>query len=258
MAKKKEPNKTNKKEGETTPGKKVIREEDLKMPNAVGDHKVSKAIEAQSPSSAIHKDPTKGGYTEKSSGKSGNDLVKREPAKAKVKSSDKISDEGSSGVSPDKSSTNSGRKKEHSEAMEKGSNIPKSPRMTASERSSEKENAQSKEKAYKEEEKWKKSQTAPEDDIPHQAMEAARKLAERFIPDEETRTELSRIAKEILPQKEEMEKSIGKFKKQFSPEIELLNKLKDQIIPEKDFKEKVEKVKTAAKNIKTKNQEEAA
>ncbi|MEP6260526.1 MAG: 1,4-alpha-glucan branching protein GlgB [Gillisia sp.] len=252
MAKKKEPNKTNKKAGKTTPAKKVIREEDLKMPNAVGDHKVSKAIEAESPTSAIHKDPTKGGYSEKSNEKSGNDLVKREAAKAKVKSSVQKSEEGSSVVSEDKSFTNSGPKKEHSETKEKGSNIPKSPRMTASERSSEKE------KAYQEEEKWKKSQTAPEDDLPHKAMEAARKLAERFIPDEETRTELSRIAKEIIPQKEEMEKSIGEFKKQFSPEIELLNKLKDQIIPEKDLKEKVEKVKTAAKNIKIKKQEEAA
>ena len=260
MAKKEERNTTNKKSGNLNPGKKIIKEEDLKMPNAVGDRKVANAIEKQSAPSAIHKEPTKGGFSEKSKEKlkSGNDLVKKEPAKAKIKTSVQKTEESSLTVSENKKATKEEAKKGISETMDKSQKNPKSPRMAATDRSSEKEKAQRKSKAFREEEEWKKTQTSPDEDIKHQAWEAAKELAEKFFPDEATRTEISRMAKEILPQKEEIEKSLGNFKKQFSPEIELLKRLKDQIIPERELREKVEKVKTTAKNIKTKTQEEAA
>ena len=259
MAKKKETNKTNKKTTEKTSRNKIINEDDLKMPDAVGDRKVANALEEETSTSPISKEPVKGGSPVKPGEKDNpkNDLVKKKPARAKIATSSKEEQRNPSSGDERKKIEKSEQKKDIFLSLEGTPNNQKSHRMAASERSSEKEKAKTKSKAFREEENWKKTQSTPEEDLKQKAMDAARELAEKFIPSE-TRTEISRIAAEILPNKEEIEKSIGDLKKQFSPEIELLNKLKEQIIPEKELKEKVEKVKDVAKNIKTRKQEEEA
>ncbi|QED39070.1 1,4-alpha-glucan branching protein GlgB [Antarcticibacterium arcticum] len=115
----------------------------------------------------------------------------------------------------------------------------------------------SKEKATREGKTEESATSSFSEDLKNQALEAARQLADKFVPDEETRSEISRIAMEILPDKEEVDKSLSKIQKDFSPEIELVKKLKDKIIPEEELRDKVDKIKTAAKNIKNAKDEKA-
>ena len=92
-------------------------------------------------------------------------------------------------------------------------------------------------------------------DLKDIAMSTAAKIAEKILPDVETRAELANTAKEILPDQEDIKKSIKKAKNKFSPEIEQVNKLVDKFISPDDIREKSEKLRTAAKNIKNKSQE---
>src|SRR5690606_20766752 len=93
------------------------------------------------------------------------------------------------------------------------------------------------------------------EDLKDIAMSTAAKIADRLLPDVETRAELAKTAKEILPDQEDIKKSIKKAKNKFSPEIEQVNKIVDQFISPDDIREKSEKIKTSAKNIKNKTQE---
>jgi 1,4-alpha-glucan branching enzyme len=105
------------------------------------------------------------------------------------------------------------------------------------------------------EKKVESSDTNITEDLKDMAMSTAAKIANKILPDEETRNEIAKTAKEILPDQEDIQKSIKKAKNKFSPEIEQVNKIVDKFISPDDIKEKSEKIKTSAKNIKNKSQE---
>nr|WP_317130385.1 1,4-alpha-glucan branching protein GlgB [Antarcticibacterium arcticum] len=253
MAKKRESNSNINKENKAGPAKKTIREEDLKMPVATGDKKVAKSLEEKSEPSAVSKKPAKGELTENKNkaGKPKKELIKKEPSKVEKDVSSKTRKEKATSV---KKITGTAKKKiKDNSTPSPAKDESKSPGMAAA----KKRESLSKEKATREGKTEESATSSFSEDLKNQALEAARQLADKFVPDEETRSEISRIAMEILPDKEEVDKSLSKIQKDFSPEIELVKKLKDKIIPEEELRDKVDKIKTAAKNIKNAKDEKA-
>src|SRR5690606_14049343 len=107
------------------------------------------------------------------------------------------------------------------------------------------------------EKKVESKDTTITEDLKDIAMSTAAKIAEKIFPDAETRAELANTAMEILPDQEDIKKSFKKAKSKFSPEIEQVNKIVEKFISPDDIREKSEKVRTAAKNIKNKSQEKS-
>lgn len=94
-------------------------------------------------------------------------------------------------------------------------------------------------------------------DLKDLAKATAMKMAEKILPDEETRNEITKTARDILPDADDIKKTAKDLKNKFSPEVELINKMVDKVIPGEDIKEKAEKIKKSAKNISNRNQEKA-
>jgi 1,4-alpha-glucan branching enzyme len=113
-------------------------------------------------------------------------------------------------------------------------------------------------KASSKKEKEKETETSPLDDLKNIAAKTAKGLADKYLPDEETRREISKTARDILPDQEEIMKKAQDLKNQLSPEIELAKKAVDKVIPDDHIKENAEKVKKTAKRVKNRNEEKAA
>ncbi len=96
------------------------------------------------------------------------------------------------------------------------------------------------------------------DDLKDLAVGAAKKLADKVLPDEQTQKDIINTAKDILPDQEEITKKAKDLKNKFSPEVEQVNKIADKIIPEKKIKETAGKVGATTKIIMNRNYEKAA
>jgi 1,4-alpha-glucan branching enzyme len=90
------------------------------------------------------------------------------------------------------------------------------------------------------------------------AKAAAMKVAKKILPDEDTRENISKTAKDILPNNEDISKAAKDLKNKFSPEVEPANNATDKTVPRNGVNEKSNKVKDAARQIKERNTEKAA
>lgn len=106
--------------------------------------------------------------------------------------------------------------------------------------------------------KRKKSKSSTTEDLKDLAASAVMGVAEKIIPDEKTREEITKTTKEILPNKKEIKKTAKKVKDQLSPELDMAKKAINKAVPEDSFNEKSEKIKASAKRIKNRNKEKAS
>ncbi len=103
-----------------------------------------------------------------------------------------------------------------------------------------------------------KEATSFTEDLTNLAKVTAGKIADKILPDEETRDQIAKTAKDILPGKEDITKTAKDLRNKFSPEVDLVNKAVDKVIPGDEINEKAGKIKETARRIKTRNQEKAA
>lgn len=96
------------------------------------------------------------------------------------------------------------------------------------------------------------------EDLKKIAVGAAKGVADRVLPDEETRKDIADTAKDLIPDKEDILKTANDIKDKLSPEIDQVNKVADKVIPQDEIRDKAEKIKSTAKNISNRNEEKAA
>ncbi len=292
MAKKKEPRKTdirdnNNKNTENRRKKSSISEDDLRMPNASGDVKGPFAAKGENEKDTNAKkkkpskitQPAKGRSSDRKENASANksseptsgvpqsntDKIKSLPKPNPALPEHETSETGSEKKGGVKGKGDK-KKKSGNSSQKKTGTPPKSATGTRKKTSKGTEEKISpgpevrgsgkKQKAQKENKEEK--ETSIKEDLTNLAMSTAKEITDKFLPDEETRDQIARTAKEIFPDEEEIKKTVKDLKNKFSPEVEQVNKIVDKVIPKDKIRDKSDKIVKAAKDIKTKNQEKAA
>lgn len=95
------------------------------------------------------------------------------------------------------------------------------------------------------EEKMKLPNTSTTEDLKEMAKDTAKDLANKFLPDEESRDQIKEVAKSVLPDQEDVKKSLKTFTKKVAPDPNQIKEVVDKILPDEEMEELNEKAKKA-------------
>ncbi|SDL17258.1 alpha-1,4-glucan:alpha-1,4-glucan 6-glycosyltransferase [Salinimicrobium catena] len=98
------------------------------------------------------------------------------------------------------------------------------------------------------EEKMKQPNTSPSEDLKHTTESLAKELAEKLSPDEKTRSDIEKMARELIPDADDVKGAAEKLTAALASTPEKARELMKKIIPdEEDLSEMAEKARTVAK-----------
>ncbi len=92
-------------------------------------------------------------------------------------------------------------------------------------------------------------------DLKDVAKASAKEMADKFLPDEQTREELGEMAKSFLPDRDEVQKAAKKITKNIDPDT--VEKVINKVIPEEEIKKKTKETKKKARETAKKMQKKA-